>query len=107
MTLATATMTELTPKMVAVAELVGRGKSRYQAAKEVGIATNTVYTWDSHPLFQERVAQAQREYIAELKAGVLEVAKRAMEIQMRTLDDETSKKAQEQAHAIVLRLMQL
>lgn len=102
-----ARLTELPPQMKTCAEMLGRGHSIRNTALKLGIQRVTIYGWRELPLFQDAVSAEQRTWTSELKQNQLRLIEMAQLVQEGVLAEPDSEKAQAQAHAIILRLMQL
>lgn len=69
------------------AHLIGRGKTRLEAAAACSVHRNTIANWCEIPEFQELVMASNREWRAEFDAMASRIVHRALEIEERSLSD--------------------
>jgi len=96
----------LSPVQLAAAELIGRGKTRSEAAALVGVDRTSVQRWVNNPEFQQAIAEANREWRAEFAARASRIVELALEHEERNLGPGTQLSKDDiirLAHEIVVR----
>jgi len=70
---------KLTPRQAQAAQLIGYGKTRREAAKEVGVTPEAISIWSRTPVFRAAINQFQQEMLEATKGRMLSLTEKALE----------------------------
>ena len=92
----------MTEQQFVAANLVGRCVERKEILKAAGLRRSaTISEWLNIPEFQEAVAQANREYVAELREMKARIIAKSLALVEEEMEKANSKTRVEMAYGIV------